>query len=57
MDIQAAVAAGCKAIGVATGIFSRQQLEESGRDAPAGSVVVLDSLEDLAAVLKVLLLD
>lgn len=54
MDIQAALGAGSTAVGVATGIFSREQLDRYKNDAPANSVVVLDSLEDLDAVLKVL---
>jgi phosphoglycolate phosphatase-like HAD superfamily hydrolase len=54
MDIQAALAAGSIAVGVATGIFSRQQLEECGAGAEPGQVVVLDSLQDLGAVLAVL---
>jgi phosphoglycolate phosphatase-like HAD superfamily hydrolase len=52
MDIQAALAAGSVAVGVATGIYSRQQLEECAGGAAAGSVVLLDSLEDTDAVLK-----
>lgn len=54
MDIQAALGAGSIAVGVATGIFSREQLESYKSDALPNSVVVLDSLEDLDAVLKVL---
>lgn len=54
MDIQAALAAGSVAVGVATGIYSRQQLEECGAGAAAGSVVVMNSLEDTDAVLKAL---
>lgn len=56
MDIQAALAAGSVAVAVATGIFSRQQLEAAGAAAGAapGQLVVLDSLEDVDAVLKVL---
>jgi ribonucleotide monophosphatase NagD (HAD superfamily) len=56
MDIQAALAAGSTAVAVATGIFSREQLEAAGAaaGAAAGQLVVLDSLEDLDAVLKVL---
>lgn len=57
-DIQAALAAGSTAVGVTTGIFSREQLEAAGgAAAPAGSLVLLDSLEDVASVLKVLHLD
>lgn len=56
MDIQAALAAGSTAVAVATGIFSREQLEAAAAaaGAAAGQLVVLDSLEDLDAVLKVL---
>jgi phosphoglycolate phosphatase-like HAD superfamily hydrolase len=54
MDIQAALAAGSIAVGVATGIFSREQLKGCGAAAEPGQVVVLDSLEDLGAVLAVL---
>jgi phosphoglycolate phosphatase-like HAD superfamily hydrolase len=57
MDVQAALAAGAVAVGVTTGVYTRQQLEESGGGAAAGSVVVLDSLEDVGAVLKVLQLE
>jgi phosphoglycolate phosphatase-like HAD superfamily hydrolase len=57
MDIQAALAANCIAVGVTTGVYTRQQLEESGEGAAAGSVVVLDSLQDVEHVLKVLQLD
>ncbi len=44
---QAAVAAGAQPIGVATGIFSKEQLE-----AVAPGATVLDSLADVPAVLK-----
>lgn len=54
MDLQAALGAGSTAIGVTTGIYSRQQLEACAAEAPPGRVVVLDSLEDVDAVLKVL---
>jgi phosphoglycolate phosphatase-like HAD superfamily hydrolase len=57
MDMQAALAAGCVAVGVTTGVYTRQQLEACGDGAAAGSVVVLDSLEDLDHVLKVLRLE
>ncbi|GLI60029.1 hypothetical protein VaNZ11_002094, partial [Volvox africanus] len=49
MDIQAALDAGAVPIGVATGIYSREQLEAV---APHESVVVLDSLADLPFVLQ-----
>jgi phosphoglycolate phosphatase-like HAD superfamily hydrolase len=48
MDIQAALGAGARAIGVATGVFERAALERLG--APP-DVVVLDDLNDLQAVL------
>lgn len=54
MDIQAALAADCVAIGVATGAYAREQLEQCAEGAPADSVVVLDSLEDVEQVLKAL---
>lgn len=54
MDIQAALEAGCVAVGVTTGVYSRQQLEAAGEGVAAGRLVVLDSLEDVDAVLKVL---
>uniref|UniRef100_A0A383W0B9 Haloacid dehalogenase-like hydrolase n=1 Tax=Tetradesmus obliquus TaxID=3088 RepID=A0A383W0B9_TETOB len=57
MDIQAALAAGCVAVGVTTGVYSRQQLEAAGEGVAAGRLVVLDSLEDVDAVLKVLQLE
>ena len=50
MDIQAALDAGATPIGVATGIFSRQALEEVA----GGAGVVLDDLADTAAVLAAL---
>jgi phosphoglycolate phosphatase-like HAD superfamily hydrolase len=57
MDVQAALAANCVAVGVTTGVYTRQQLQECGEGAAAGSVVVLDGLEDLEQVLKVLQLE
>lgn len=49
--LQAALAAGAVPIAVATGIFSRNQLEAV---APGESVVVLDSLADVPLVLQTL---
>ncbi|PRW57041.1 haloacid dehalogenase [Chlorella sorokiniana] len=49
MDVQAAVGGGAQAIGVCTGIYTKQELSEA---APAA--VVLDDLTDTAAVLRVL---
>ena len=49
MDVQAAEAAGAQAIGVTTGIYTRQELAEAGQ-----SVVVLEGLADLGTVLEVL---
>ena len=49
MDVQAAEAAGAGAVGVTTGIYTRQELESV-----APSAVVLEGLQDLAAVLQVL---
>lgn len=57
MDIQAALEAGSTAIAVATGIFRRAQLEACAAGATPGSVIVLDSLEDVGAVLKALQLE
>ncbi|WIA15404.1 hypothetical protein OEZ85_002060 [Tetradesmus obliquus] len=57
MDIRAALEAGCVAVGVTTGVYSRQQLEAAGEGVAAGRLVVLDSLEDVDAVLKVLQLE
>jgi phosphoglycolate phosphatase-like HAD superfamily hydrolase len=51
MDVMAAVGAGATAIGVTTGVYSRQQLEECG---PADRVVVFDDLRDTASVLAAL---
>lgn len=56
MDVQAALDAGSVAVGVTTGVYSREQLLASGAQAPE-RVVVLDGLQDLAAVLKVLQLE
>ena len=56
-DMQAAIAANSIAIGVTTGVFTREQLLASGADAAPGQVVVLDSLEDIEKVLKVLRLE
>ncbi|KXZ54465.1 hypothetical protein GPECTOR_4g530 [Gonium pectorale] len=49
MDIQAALDAGAVPIGVATGIFSRSELEAV---APEADVIVLDSLQDVELVLQ-----
>jgi phosphoglycolate phosphatase-like HAD superfamily hydrolase len=57
MDIQAALAADCIAVGVTTGVYTRQQLQDSGEGAASGKVVVLNSLEEVEHVLKVLQLD
>lgn len=51
MDILAAVDAGAVAIAVATGIYTREQLEAV---APGKGVVVLDGLSDLDAVMTAL---
>ncbi|PSC72331.1 haloacid dehalogenase [Micractinium conductrix] len=47
MDVQAAVGGGAKAVGVCTGIYTRQELVEAAPEA-----VVLDDLNDLPAVLR-----
>lgn len=57
MDVQAALGAGNVAVGVCTGVFTREQLETSGAAAAAGNVVVLDSLQDIDKVLKALRLE
>ena len=49
MDVQAAVDGGAQAVGVCTGIYTRQELTEAAPDA-----VVLEDLEDLPAVLTTL---
>ena len=49
MDVQAAEAAGAQAIGVTTGIYTREELEGAGRGA-----VVLDGVADLRQVLGAL---
>lgn len=49
MDVQAAVGGGAQAIGVCTGIYTKQELSEA-----APGAVVLDDLIDTAAVLQVL---
>lgn len=51
MDILAAVDAGAVAIAVATGIYTKDQLEAV---APGKGVVVLDGLSDLDAVMTAL---
>lgn len=56
-DILAALAANSIAIGVTTGVYTRQQLEEAGAGAAPGQVVVLDSLGDISQVLQVLQLE
>ncbi|KAL6765250.1 HAD-like domain-containing protein [Haematococcus lacustris] len=58
MDIQAALAAGAKAVGVTTGIYSREELLAAAPPGtPPGALLVLDSLEDTSAVLKAFGLD
>ncbi len=59
MDVQAALGAGNTAVGVTTGVYTREQLEScDGVDGAAtGKVVVLDSLADIGQVLKVLQLE
>ncbi|KAK9829863.1 hypothetical protein WJX72_008333 [[Myrmecia] bisecta] len=47
MDLQAAAEAGAQAIGVTTGIYSRQELEATGVDA-----IILENLADLEAVFR-----
>ena len=49
LDVQAAVGGGAQAVGVCTGIYTKQELEEA-----APGAVVLDDLTDTAAVLRVL---
>ncbi len=51
MDILAALEAGATAIGVATGIYTREQLEAV---APGKDVVVCDGLSDVDAVMGLL---
>lgn len=51
MDVQAALAAGAQAIGVTTGIYTREELQEFGKPP---QVVVFDSLKDINRVLSVL---
>eukprot|EP00878_Enallax_costatus_P017227 GHUV01018087.1.p1 GENE.GHUV01018087.1~~GHUV01018087.1.p1 ORF type:complete len:182 (+),score=75.13 GHUV01018087.1:791-1336(+) len=53
-DMQAAIAANSIAIGVTTGVFTREQLLASGASAAQGQMVILDSLGDTEQVLKVL---
>ena len=48
MDVSAAEAAGAQAIGVTTGIYTRQELANAGQ-----SVVVLDGLQDLQSIFEV----
>ena len=50
-DILAAIEKGAIAIGVATGIYTKEQLEAV---VPGGQVVVLDDLTDTAAFMRVL---
>lgn len=54
MDVQAAIAAGSIAVGVTTGVYTREQLEQSANGAAPGSVAILDNLENVEQVLKVL---
>lgn len=49
MDVSAAEAAGAQAIGVCTGIYTRQEVAEAGSD-----VVLLDDLQDIGRVFEVL---
>jgi phosphoglycolate phosphatase-like HAD superfamily hydrolase len=49
MDVQAAVGAGAQAVGVCTGIYSRQQLTDAAPEA-----VVLDNLQDQEIVMATL---
>jgi len=49
MDIKAALAAGAKALGVATGVFSKEQLEACAPGNP--NLVVVESFENTAATL------
>lgn len=49
MDVQAAVGGGAEAVGVCTGIYSRQELEEA-----APGALVLDDLTNTPAVLAAL---
>ncbi len=49
MDVQAAVGGGAQAIGVCTGIYTKQELSEA-----APGAVVLDDVTNTAGVLKVL---
>lgn len=56
-DVQAALAADSIAIGVTTGVHTREQLMQSGAEAANGRVVVLDGLADIDQVLKVLQLN
>ena len=49
MDVAAAEAAGAQAVGVTTGIYTRQELQDAGRAA-----VVLDGVADLPALQAVL---
>ena len=48
MDVSAAEAAGAQAIGVTTGIYTRQELAQAGQ-----SVVVLEGLQDLQSIFEV----
>ncbi|GAB4819077.1 hypothetical protein N2152v2_006123 [Parachlorella kessleri] len=48
MDVSAAEAAGAQAVGVTTGIYTRQELAQAGQ-----SVVVLDGLQDLQSIFEV----
>lgn len=48
MDVSAAEAAGAQAVGVTTGIYTRQELAEAG-----SGVVLLDGLQDVQRVMEV----
>lgn len=56
MDVRAALRAGARALGVATGICSAAELEAAARaeGAKEGDYVILESLADTAAVLAAL---
>jgi phosphoglycolate phosphatase-like HAD superfamily hydrolase len=52
MDVQAALGAGVRALGVATGVYSSTDLRDAAGISGSPSSVVLENLSDTAAVLK-----
>ena len=54
MDVQAAVSAGSTAIGLLTGIFDKETLQNCS--SPDDYVIILQNLEDVDQVLHLLLM-